>query len=162
MVHESEHGLYHILLDAAEASDLRYLLHPDADYIWIHSHLPDPAIRWWTADVPISPGVVWPSAKVRLMEYDLMMTRHEFLDRIELFNPHGLRLTQLIKAVPDSLWLNSLPEEQATRILVQNGMKARFFLPHRVETAQFCCTDRAHLEQVITVPQIKAKLRSSP
>lgn len=160
MIHESEHGLYHILLDAAEASDLRYLLHPDADYIWIHSHYPDPALRWWTADAPISPGRVWPSAKVRLMEYDLMMTRSEFLDQIEFFAPHGLRLTQLNKPVPDSLWLGALPEDQATHILLQNGMKARFFLPHRVETAQFSCTDRAHLEHVITLSQINAKVRA--
>lgn len=160
MIHESGNGLYHILLDAAEASDLRHLLHPDADYIWIHSHLPDPALRWWTADVPISPDVVWPSAKIRLMEYDLMMSRSEFLDRLELFVPHGLRLTQLTRPVPDSLWLNALPEDQAMRILLQNGMKARFFLPHRVETAEFVCTDRIHLEHVIALPPINAKVRA--
>lgn len=159
MIHESEHGYYFVMLDASEASDLRYLLHPDGDYIWVHPHRPDPVLHWWTADVPISPGVVLPSARIRLMEFDLMMKRNEFLSRIDLFTPHGMALTQLTKPVPDSLWLQTLPDEQIERILIQNGMISRYYLPHQIETAQFSCTDRDHLERAIAHPEISAKLR---
>jgi hypothetical protein len=160
MIHESKDGYYFIMLDASEASDLRYLLHPEGEHIWIHSHRPDPVIRWWTADVPISPGIVLPSAQVRLMEFDLMMARAEFLSRLDLFAPHGMALTQLTRPVPNSLWLQTLPDEQIERILIQNGMISRYFLPHRVETAQFSCTDREHLERVVEQPEISAKLRT--
>jgi hypothetical protein len=159
MIHESKHGYYFIMLDASEASDLRHLLHPEGGHIWIHSHRPDPALRWWTADVPISPGVVLPAARVRLMEFDLMMQRDEFLSRLDLFAPHGMAITQLTRPVPNSLWLQTLPDEQIDRILIQNGMISRYYLPHRIETAQFSCTDREHLERVAAQPEISAKLR---
>jgi hypothetical protein len=160
MIHESKLGYFYIMLDASDATDLRFLLHPEAEHIWIHAHRPDPALRWWSADVPISPGIVMPSAQIRLMEFDLMMTRSDFLDRLDLFELHGLCLTQLSRPVPNSLWLQALPEDQIERILLQNGMRSRYFLPHAAETAQFSCTDKTHLERVIVLPEIRAKLRS--
>ena len=92
------------------------------------------------------------------MEFDLLMSRTEFLTHLDRFSPHGMIMTQLTRPVPNSLWLRTLPEEQTERILIQNGMLCRYHLPHRIETAQFSCTDRAHLERVIALPEISAKL----
>jgi hypothetical protein len=158
MITESKYGYYYIMLDASEASDLRHLLHPDGEHIWIHSHTPDPCLRWWSTDVPISPGVVLSGARIRLMEFDLLMTRSDFLAHLDMFTPHGMIMSQLTRPVPNSLWLQSLPEEQTDRILIQNGMLCRYHLPHRIETAQFSCTDRTHLERVVALPEISAKL----
>jgi hypothetical protein len=37
-------------------------------------------------------------------------------------------------------------------------MLCRYHLPHRIETAQFSCTDLSHLERVVALPEISAKL----
>lgn len=39
-------------------------------YVWIAAHAPDPNLRWWRADVPLSPGDVLEGALVRYMTYD--------------------------------------------------------------------------------------------
>ena len=158
MIQESKDGYFYIMLDGATAGDLRYLLHPDAQVIWLHSHCPDPILHWWKADIPISPGQIWASAEVRLVDYDLMVSLSDFLDRLHLFEPHGMTLTQLTRRVPDSLWARSLSDTEIYRVLKQNGLMSRFYLPHAVETAQFSCVDRSHLERVIAIPEVRRKL----
>ncbi len=160
MIQESKQGYFYILLNGATAGDLRFLLHPEGEIIWIHSHMPDPCLRWWRADMPISPGEIWPSAEVRLVEYDLMASLPEFLERLHLFEPHGMTLTQLTRRVPDSLWAQRLSDDEIYRVLMQNGLRSRFYLPHAVETAQFSCTDKRHLESVIVHPAIRDKIVS--
>lgn len=143
-----------MMLDTCDCSVLKHLLHPEADFIWIHSHTPDPALRWWKADAPISPNDVIEGVQIRAMEYDLMMERGLFLNELNKFLPHGITMTQLTKPVPNSLWLRSLPKDREESILIENGMKVRFHLPHAGEIAQFSATDRDHIEAVCSLPEI--------
>jgi len=156
MIHTSERAAYfYVMLDTCDCSVLRHLLHPEANFIWIHSHTPDPSLRWWKADVPISPNDVLGGARIRAMEYDLMMERDAFLKELDRFLPHGISMTQLTKPVPGSLWLPSLPKDKEESILIDNGMKTRFHLPHAGEIAQFSATERDHIETVCADPAIR-------
>ena len=156
MIHASERADYFfVMLDTCDCSVLRHLLHPESNFIWLHSHLPDPALRWWNADVPISLNDILEGVQIRAMQYDLMMERDIFLRELNRFLPHGISLTQLMKPVPDSLWLQKLPEAKQESILIENGMKTRFHLPHAWEVAQFSTTDRNHIEAVCSIPEIQ-------
>lgn len=156
MIKASQRANYFfVMLDTCDCSVLRHLLHPAADYIWIHRHWPDATLRWRTDDVPISPNDVLGGVEVRAMEFDLMLRRRRFLDELDRFLPHGMHLTQLSKPVPDSLWLPSLPEDQRERILIDNGMTTQFELPHAGGIAQFSSTDRDHIESVCALPEIR-------
>jgi hypothetical protein len=155
MIRTSERADYFfVMLDTCDCSVLRHLLHPEADFIWIHSHTPDPSLGWWEADVPVSPRDILEGARIRAMEYDLLIDRATFLKELDRFLPHGINLTQLTRPVPESLWIPSLPKGREEAVLIENGMKVRFYLPHAGEIAQFSATDRDHIEAVCSIPEI--------
>jgi len=156
MIKASKHAdYYYVMLNSCSASVLKYLLHPDGDYIWLYRHMPDTIIQWWNANVPVSPGDVIEGARIRNLEYDVEFKLDDFLRHLDRFEDHGMFLTQLRKPVPNGLSISSLPEDRLQHILIQNGMVAQFDLPHACEVAQFSCSDLQHLERVIEIPEIK-------
>lgn len=143
-----------VMLAPCTTDVLRHLLDPDVPWIWIAGHLPDERVRWWPATVPLAPNVYGDAVEVRTLGYDLLLETRRFLELAPAFARSGITLTQLDRRVPDTLTLGALSEAAREAVLVQNGMRARFDLPHAMECAQFTCVDRAHLERVCASPEI--------
>jgi hypothetical protein len=74
-------------------------------------------------------------AQIRNLVFDLNLETEKFLSRISGFDDHGLMLLQSIKPMPASLFRSEMPNEIQDKILVQNGVTLKIYLPHAIETA---------------------------
>lgn len=158
MIKRTEFGTFIIMVRPCTCHILNYLLDKSVPYVWIINHLPVPSLRWWKASVPVSEHDQLENANIRLIEYDLQMETEDFLTNLNRFENHGISLIQIMKKVPGSLWLQSLPEKSETKILIDNGMVNRFYLPHAGENARFESVRKEYLEEIITIPYIRGYL----
>lgn len=65
-----------------------------------------------------------------------MLETAEFLKNIHQFNDLGLLLIQSRRPMPSSLFLERIPEDQQSSVLMQNGATLKIYLPHAIEPAQ--------------------------
>jgi hypothetical protein len=153
-MNKTEDGMYSIMLNVCTTSVLRHLLDPVVPYVWIHNHIPDTTIHWWKADVPVNSEAYLSGADVRLVQYDLLMSTDEFLAKLDFFLGSGISLSQMNQKVPNSLWIESIPAHSVNKVLMQNGMKNRFYLPHAMEVANFRSVDINYIKRVSLIPEI--------
>lgn len=89
------------------------------------------------------------------MEFDLQLPTARFLELLPEFEDHGIALLQMTRKVPDTFTLDRIPEDVANRVLVQNGLHLRFYLPHANECALLASPRRQILERALQVPEVK-------
>jgi hypothetical protein len=89
------------------------------------------------------------------MELDLQLPTARFLELLPKFEDHGMELVQMTRRVPDTLTLNGVPESAVARVLIQNRLRLRFYLPHAVECAQLASPDREVLEKALERPEVR-------
>jgi len=153
MIRETENGLFSVTLKPCTCSILSLLLEP-IGYVWIHGHMPDTIIHWWTARIPLSSSDYLESADIRLLSYDLLMATPDFLRHLDSFD--GISLSQFSRRVPDTLTLDRIKGGDETRVLLRNGLICRFYLPHAQEMASFSCVSRERIETLVNQADIKA------
>ncbi|MEK6701082.1 MAG: hypothetical protein AABZ53_02390 [Planctomycetota bacterium] len=149
-------GMFNFMLRSCTARILVHILDRDTPFVWIRRHAPCRDMRWWRTKVPLSIDGAPFNVEARMLNFDLQMSTSEFLENIAEFDGHGLVLFQMSKRVPDSLTLDGIADDLVDRVLVQNGMTLRFYLPHAVECAQVTSPQRATLEQVLRRPEVNA------
>jgi hypothetical protein len=89
------------------------------------------------------------------MEFDLQLPTSRFLQLLLEFEDHGMVLFQMARRVPDTLTLDRVAEEAVNRVLLQNGLHLRFYLPHAMEYAQLASPRRDVLERALQAPRIR-------
>ncbi len=146
---ESENGTFSVMIDCCSNSVLSRLLNPKIQYVWSVNHFLEDHYDWSSRQINLSKDGPLHTVLVRDLSYDFIMDTKEYLGILNEFERQGNILIQCTQTIPQSLQYWKLPEEQRTRILVQNGMYSEFFLPHENETASFQCVDRTFVEAVI-------------
>ena len=89
------------------------------------------------------------------MEFDLQLSTARFLELLPEFEDHGIVLFQMTRRVPDTLTLDGVAESAVERVLIQNGLHLRFYLPHAVECAQLSSPYREVLEKALQRPEVR-------
>jgi hypothetical protein len=147
-------GRFTLMLQPCTAEVLRHLLDPEVPYVWIVGHSPHKYLEWWKCQLPLSASSVASSLEVRGLCFDLLLLTSEFLTRLSEFD--GLVLHQMSRKVPNTLTLEGLDDRNRTRVLVQNGLAASFYLPHAMECASFTTVERGAIEKVLANETIRS------
>jgi hypothetical protein len=96
------------------------------------------------------------------MEFDLQLPTARFLELLPEFENHGMVLFQMSRRVPDLLTLDGLNDDVIDRVLIQNGLHLRFYLPHSYEYAQLASPTLEVLERVLQQPEVNALAYTPP
>jgi hypothetical protein len=147
-------GLFSIMLRPCTAEILRYLLDPEVPFVWVVGHYPHKYVEWWSCHLPLRKSGEVSAVEVRGLRFDLLLPTSEFLTRLADFD--GLLLHQMRRKVSDTLTIEGLDERNRTRILVQNGLVASFYLPHAMECASFSTVERSAMEKVLSNEVIRS------
>ena len=150
---ETADGLFSIMLRPCTAGVLRHLLDPEVPFVWVVGHDPHKYVEWWNCHLPLHKSGVASALEVRGLRFDILMPTSEFLTRLSDFD--GLVLYQMRRKVPNTLTIEGLDERNRTRILVQNGLVASFYLPHAMECASFTTVERGAIEKVLANEAIR-------
>lgn len=147
-------GFYKIALYSGTYQLLPYLLAPELPYVWITNHSPK-SYGWWKTQLPLSSHTPLRTVLARGIQFDLLLSYQEFMDWLEDFAEFGFILYQTVKPVPDSLRLESIAERSQIRVLVQNGVKTGFILPHPEEVAVFWSSELSIIRRALSFPQVR-------
>jgi hypothetical protein len=142
------------MLRPCVAEILRHLLDPDVPFVWVIGHSPHRYLERWDCHLPLSKSSPASTIEVRGLNFEFLMTTREFLARLPDFD--GLFLHQMKHKVPNTLITERLDERNRTRVLIQNGLAASFYLPHAMECASFTTVDRSSIEKVLANEAIRA------
>jgi hypothetical protein len=124
-------------------------------FVWIRRHTPQRWVAWSRYQVPLSRTGQLFDAEVRSLEFDLQLPTTRFLELLPEFDDHGIVLFQMSRRVPDTLMLDRIQDDAVDRVLIQNGLHLRFYLPHAIECAQLASPHRDVLERALESPQVQ-------
>ncbi|MGV3659687.1 MAG: hypothetical protein ACO1TE_05870 [Prosthecobacter sp.] len=148
-------GMFHLMLRSCTAGILAHILDPEVPFVWVRRHMPHRYAQWRKTQACLSERGVLQDVEVRSMEYDLLAPTARFLELLPEFESHGMVLYQMRRRVPDTLTLDGVADEAVDRVLLQNGLHLRFYLPHAVECASVSSPDRPFLERVSERPEVR-------
>jgi hypothetical protein len=146
--------MFSFMLRSCTSGILAHILDPAVPFIWIRRHTPKRYIQWWSTQTHLSEAGGLHEVEVRSMEFDVQLRTARFLELLPEFEDHGMVLFQMTRRVPDTLTLSGVPDEAVDRVLLQNGLHLRFYLPHAVECAQLASPQREVLERALERPEI--------
>ena len=89
------------------------------------------------------------------MAFDLQFETKRFVDLLPEFEDHGMVVFQMDRKVSGSLFLDRIPDEAIDRVLIQNGLHLRFYLPHAMEVAVVGSPFREPLEKALHHPEVR-------
>jgi hypothetical protein len=148
-------GMFSVMLRPCTSGVLAHILAPFVPFVWIRRHMPHRYVQWCKARVPLSATGQPQDIEVRSLEFELQLSTGRFLELLPEFEEHGMDLCQMTQRVPNTLTLNDVSDAAAGRILIQNGLHLRFYLPHAVEFAQLASPHREVLEGALQKPQVR-------
>ncbi len=149
------HGIYSLSLQPCSTRILADVLDPSVPFVWIQRHMPRPEIRWSKTSIALNAEPRTHEVEVRSLEFDLLLATHDFLRMLPEFESHGMVLYQMARRVPDTLTLAGMSETSVHQVLVQNGWRLKFFLPHAQEVAVIVSPDRTVLENLLLKPAVR-------
>jgi hypothetical protein len=148
-------GMFSFMLRRCVAGILDDVLDPAIPFVWIRRHMPRRQIVWWPAHVPLSTSGALHDVEVRSMEFDLQLGTSRFLELLPEFADHGLVLFHMTRRVADTLTLDRVDDDSINRVLIQNGLHLKFYLPHAGESAQVASPHREVLSALLQKPRIR-------
>ena len=148
-------GMFSVMLRSCTCSVLAYVLDPVVPFVWVRRHMPQGIVQWWHTHVALSATGRPQDVDVRWMEFDLQLSTSRFLELLPEFEDHGIVLFQMTRRVPDTLTLHGVSDGTVDRVLIQNGLHLRFYLPHAVECAQLASPYREVLERALQRPEVR-------
>jgi hypothetical protein len=89
------------------------------------------------------------------MEFDIQLPTARFLELLSEFEEQGIILFQMSRRVPDTLTLHGLADDAVNRVLIENGLHMKFFLPHAVECAQLASPHREVMERALQGREVR-------
>lgn len=146
--------MFSFMLRPCTAGILAYMLDPAMPFVWLRRHTPKRYIQWWQTRVALSERGPLHDVEVRAMEFDLQLPTARFLQLLPEFEDYGMVLFQMTRRVPDTLTLDGIAENAVDRVLIQNGLHLRFYLPHAFECAQVSAPHREVLESALQRPEV--------
>ena len=147
--------MFRVILPSCSCSVLAQILDLSVPFVWVRRHLPQPCIRWWHAQAPLSATGQPYDVEVRGLQFDLQLPTVRFLELLPEFEDHGIVLFQMSRRVPDTLTLHGVPDQSVDRLLIQNGLHLRFDLPHANESACLASPRREVLEEVLQKSKVR-------
>lgn len=144
----ADDSLYCMSLNYCDTSILPYVLNKNAKYLLINCHNPNPYFAWYNASLQIKESGELHSLKVRHVNFDIQIDTEDFIMMNAEFKEFGIDLLQFNKPIPNTL-VYDIQKPQMNKILIQNGLFLKFYLPHKGETASICCTNREYLEGLL-------------
>jgi hypothetical protein len=148
-------GMFSVMLRSCTCSVLAHVVDPAIPFVWVRRHMPQSIVQWWRTQVALSATGGPHNVEVRWMEFDLQLSTSRFLELLPEFEDHGIVLFQMTRRVPDTLTLHGVPDSAVDRVLIQNGLHLRFYLPHAVECAQLASPHREVLERALQRPEVR-------
>ncbi|HUY91221.1 MAG TPA: hypothetical protein VMV10_20960 [Pirellulales bacterium] len=148
-------GMFSFMLRSCTSGILAHILDPVVPFVWIRGHTPMRYIQWWSTQTRLSERGALHDVEVRSMEFDLQLRTVRFLELLPEFEDHGLLLFQMTRRVPDTLTLYGVSDDAADRVLLQNGLHLKFYLPHAVECAQLASPHREVVERALQKPEVR-------
>ena len=148
-------GMFSFMLRSCTCGILAHILDPTVPFVWVRRHTPKRYMQWWSTQTRLSEAGALHDVEVRSMEFDLQLRTPRFIELLPEFEDHGIELFQMARRVPDTLTLDGIVDDVVNRVLIQNGMHLRFYLPHAVECAQLASPHREVLERALQRPEIK-------
>ncbi len=160
MTHEFQfaqrEGVFSVMLRSCTCGILSHILDRAVPFVWIRRHMPQRSLQWWRTELPLAPTGRLYGVEVRSLEFDLQLPTESFLELLPEFEEHGILLFQMSRRVPDTLTLDRIAEEAINRVLLQNGMHLKFYLPHAMECAQLSSPRSDVLATILQRPEIGA------
>ena len=149
--------IHRYVLDNACAESIVPLLHPQGEIVRLYRHWPTPEIAWWRASVPLSRGGPNRNVRIQSLEYDLELSRKEFIEWIDEFSASGMTLLQSAGPLPGDLHPRRFSSPASfEQVLGQLGAMLLFELPHANETAGVTVFSDRHSEWVrSTEPRLR-------
>jgi hypothetical protein len=147
--------MFNVMLQSCTCSVLASVLDPAVPFVWVRGHMPQSVVQWWHTHVALSSTGRPQDVEVRRMEFDLQLSTSRFLELLPEFEDHGIVLFQMTRRVPDTLTLHGVPDATIDRVLIQNGLHLRFYLPHAIECAQLASPHREVLERALQRPEVR-------
>jgi hypothetical protein len=148
-------GMFSFMLRSCTSGILAHILDPAIPFVWLRHHTPNPYIQWRQTQVSLSGRGSLHEIEVRSMEFDIQLPTARFLELLPEFEDHGIVLFQMTRRVPDTLTLDRIADNTIDRVLIQNGLYLRFYLPHAVECAQLSSPYREVLELALQRPEVR-------
>jgi hypothetical protein len=147
--------MFSLMLRSCTAGILAHVLDPAVPFVWIPRHMPNRHLKWWSTQTRLFEMGPLHGLEARLIEFDIQLSTSRFLELIPEFENHGLVLFQMTRRVPDTLTLQLLPDAAIDRILLQNGLHLRVYLPNDEPWGQLTSPHREVLEQALQKPQVR-------
>jgi hypothetical protein len=135
VIKEGSWGQYTVALRPCTARVLSTFLPASGLTVWIRGYRPEPVIRWWKVDLPLSPKSGLLRVDARDLAFDLQFSVESFPAALPSLEGNGLDLYLLDRPVPDTLTLDNVDGEARYRVLRANGLVGHFDLPHAGEVA---------------------------
>ncbi len=138
-----------LLIDGATAHSVVPLLHEDGNIIRLYRHWPTAEMSWWTASVPLAQG--GPNREILLqgLEYDMELSRTQYIAWIDDFRSVGLTLVQSAKPLPYDLHPGRLRSPEGFKaVLMKCGAMLLFELPFADETAGLTVFSEQHAKWI--------------
>lgn len=122
-----------ITIELESQNELWSLFDKKSDYIFIHKFNPNEVIEWWKSDIKIKPDFGFKNLSVRNMKFDLQTDLNGLKEILKL-QTRQLSIYQFDKPVPDTLCIETLPEESLLDILKKNGLKHKYSIDYEFVT----------------------------
>ena len=86
-------------VERATVQSLLRFLNKAIPGIWIIGHIPNTKYEWWRTQVPLNADGAMINGDVRLVQYDLQLSTHDFLLRAAAFEDSGITLVSECRLV---------------------------------------------------------------
>jgi len=134
-----------ITIELKSENELWSLFDKRYDYILIHKFNPNEAILWWKSDIRVNENFEIKDTYVRNMQFDIQ-TDLTGLEKVLQLKTRQLRIYQFDRPVPDTLCIETLPDESINKILKSNGLKHKYWIDFEFVTV--CSFDERFIETI--------------
>jgi hypothetical protein len=135
-----------ITIELKSENELWSLFDKRHDYILIHKFNPNEAILWWKSDIRVNENFEIKDTYVRNMQFDIQ-TDLTGLEKVLQLKTRQLSIYQFDRPVPDTLCIETLPDESVNNILKSNGLKHKYWVDFEFVTV--CSFDERFIESII-------------
>ncbi|MFB9148158.1 hypothetical protein [Roseovarius ramblicola] len=141
--------LTRFLIDGANAANILPLLHEDGRIVRLYRHWPTAEMSWWTVSVPVARGGPNRDILLQGLEYDMEISRAQYIEWIDDFRSAGMTLVQSPEPLPYSLHPGRFHSPAGFEaVLKKCGAMLLFELPHADETAGLTVFSARHADWI--------------
>lgn len=149
-----QYGMFTVRLRPCPTVVVRDLEVSGAAFVWVTGHRPRPQLEWALTELAIVAGSPVRMVNTRSLTCELLLSVTAFQNVADSFD--GGSFFFMNRKVPNSLNLESLPEDHRYRILEQNGMLVHFSQPHSHECALISTPTECGINRILAHPMLES------